>query len=87
MAENSALTGRELLHAASQCWPMAEVVQADRREFGRALIHQGYTPDRAAELATDLPYSDGALQMLARHRIAAAAGRLLDGVQHDGAPT
>lgn len=55
--------------AQAQSTLMVTVDDEDRREFARALILQGYTPVRAAELATTLENSDGALQMLARHRI------------------
>ncbi|PXA99935.1 hypothetical protein DMC47_00770 [Nostoc sp. 3335mG] len=49
---------------------MVEVIDADRAEFERALITHGFHPETARELAFDQPEDDGALQMLARHRIA-----------------
>lgn len=58
----------ELLELARSA-RMVEVTLDDRIEFGRSLITQGYTPDRAAELMQTIPCNDAALQMLARHRI------------------
>lgn len=49
---------------------MVEVESIDRVEFEWALTLQGYAPDRAWQLAYELPANDGALQMLARHRLA-----------------
>lgn len=48
---------------------MVPVTLLDRVEFERALVLQGYEPERAAQLAHGLAATDGALQMLARHRI------------------
>ncbi len=48
---------------------MVPVILEDRIEFGRALILQGYAPARAAVMAERIEDDDGALQMLARHRI------------------
>ncbi|PNU06444.1 hypothetical protein [Novosphingobium guangzhouense] len=49
---------------------MVPVVAEDREEFGRALILQGYAPERAAHMAAvGILDNDGALQMLARHRL------------------
>lgn len=48
---------------------MVDVINDDRVEFCRALILQGYEPERAGNLASTLPGHDGALQMLARHRL------------------
>ncbi|KQM21919.1 hypothetical protein [Novosphingobium sp. Leaf2] len=46
------------------------VTSDDRIEFGRALILQGYAPAPAARMsAVEILDNDGALQMLARHRI------------------
>lgn len=45
------------------------VITADRAEFCRALVLQGYGVERAINLAAELEETDGALQMLARHRI------------------
>ncbi len=47
---------------------MVAVDQGCREEFGCALILQGYSAERAAEMARTLPDNDGALQMLARQR-------------------
>lgn len=53
--------------------PLAEVTQSDRDAMAVALVFQGYTCGRAAHMAfVELEDNDGALQMLARHRIAAA---------------
>ncbi|WP_425230244.1 hypothetical protein [Sphingomonas sp.] len=49
---------------------LTAVEPMDRIEFEWALVLQGYAPVRAAQLAHELPASDGALQMLARHRVA-----------------
>ncbi|MCG7349233.1 hypothetical protein [Sphingomonas sp. ACRSK] len=57
-----------------------EVTYADRVEFGRALILQGYSSARAAEMANDLEDNDGALQMLARHRLDAMLQPLAQGL-------
>jgi hypothetical protein len=49
---------------------MVPITAEDREEFGRALILQGYSPERAAWMANgEILDNDGALQMLARHRI------------------
>ena len=49
---------------------MVPISIEDRVEFGRALVLQGYSPERAAYMATTgILDDDGALQMLARHRI------------------
>ena len=59
---------------------MVRVESVDRIEFEWALVLQGYPPHRAGQLAYELPNNDGALQMLARHRLAAerrATARLL----------
>lgn len=48
---------------------LVPVIMEDRIEFHIALVLQGYSPARAAELAETLPENDGALQMLARHRL------------------
>lgn len=49
---------------------MVPIIAEDREEFGRALILQGYSPDRAAHMAAvGILDNDGALQMLARHRL------------------
>jgi hypothetical protein len=49
---------------------MVPITPEDREEFGRALILQGYAPERAAHMAcVGILDNDGALQMLARHRI------------------
>lgn len=53
----------------AQITSMVRVNVDDRAEFGRALILQGYAPDRAARMAVEIDDNDGALQMLARHRI------------------
>lgn len=50
---------------------LVAVIHADRDEFERGLFTQGYTPERAHMLAHSLDPHDAALQMLARHRIAA----------------
>ena len=62
------LTGRAV---ADTGIALVAVIQADRDEFERGLFTQGYTPERARELAHGLDPHDAALQMLARHRIAA----------------
>jgi hypothetical protein len=50
---------------------MLPIVDADRIEFGRALILQGYDASRALRMIRDeIEDNDGALQMLARHRVA-----------------
>ncbi|KQX19373.1 MULTISPECIES: hypothetical protein [unclassified Sphingomonas] len=56
------------LYLRARATEMVEIEQIDREEFGRALILQGYSAIRAAEMARELPDNDGALQMLARHR-------------------
>ncbi len=49
---------------------MVPITAEDREEFGRALILQGYSAARAARMAGgEILDNDGALQMLARHRI------------------
>ena len=49
---------------------MVPISVEDRAEFGRALVLQGYAPERAARMAMrEILDNDGALQMLARHRI------------------
>jgi hypothetical protein len=55
---------------------MVPIERCDREEFARALVLQGYSPTRAEKMMHELPDNDGALQMLARHRIAAMSGRL-----------
>ncbi|WP_062732622.1 hypothetical protein [Sphingobium abikonense] len=62
------MTQFELLEFASAARPVP-VLQADRDEFCRALMLQGYSPRRALDLAQSLDDNDGALQMLARHRV------------------
>lgn len=50
---------------------MLPIIDADRIEFGRALILQGYDTSRALRMIQDeIEDNDGALQMLARHRVA-----------------
>lgn len=51
---------------------MVAVTVEDRNELERGLITQGFPPDRAKEIAHEQAANDGALQMLARHRIASA---------------
>lgn len=65
----SAYSLMELATAAASA-PMVEITMEDRIEFGRALILQGYAPHRAAIMAEGIQSNDGALQMLARHRVA-----------------
>ena len=49
-----------------------EVTQPDREQMAVALFFQGYAAGRACQIAfVELEDNDGALQMLARHRIAA----------------
>lgn len=55
----------DLAHRAE----IVTVTLEDRIEFGRALILQGYAPARAVCMAEQIEPNDGALQMLARHRI------------------
>lgn len=56
---------------------MVPISVEDRVEFGRALVLQGYSPERAAYMATTgILDDDGALQMLARHRIRYSKGAL-----------
>lgn len=62
------MTQFELLEFASATRPVP-VLQVDRDEFCRALMLQGYSPRRALDLAQSLEDTDGALQMLARHRV------------------
>jgi hypothetical protein len=63
------LTAGGLLEIA-RVTQMVPVTVEDRAEFGRALVLQGYSPKRAARMATsEILDNDGALQMLARHRI------------------
>lgn len=57
------------LATAAKAAPMVEITVEDRIEFGRALILQGYSPARAAVMAETIEHNDGALQMLARHRV------------------
>ncbi|WP_430635048.1 hypothetical protein [Sphingomonas hankookensis] len=52
---------------------MVEVTDGDRAEFERGLITHGFAADTAKELAREQPANDGALQMLARHRLATLA--------------
>lgn len=62
-------------HAAST--RMVPVTEADRDEFARALVLQGYDAPRAHRMAYDeLEDNDGALQMCARVRLAATIDRL-----------
>lgn len=50
---------------------MVPITEADRDEFAVALLLQGYSLARAHRMAFDeIDDNDGALQMLARHRIA-----------------
>lgn len=50
---------------------MVEIIEADREEFAIALVLQGYAPARAHQMAFEtIGLDDGALQMLARHRLA-----------------
>lgn len=49
---------------------MVEVLDTDRAELERGLFTQGFASDRAHALAFQQPANDGALQMLARHRMA-----------------
>jgi hypothetical protein len=63
------LTAGGLLEIA-RTTKMVPVTVEDRVEFGRALVLQGYSPDRAARMAaSEILDNDGALQMLARHRV------------------
>lgn len=63
------LTAGSLMELA-QSARMVPITAEDRIEFGRALILQGYAPERAAYMArVGILDNDGALQMLARHRI------------------
>lgn len=62
------------LQLAQQFTSFVEVLARDRTEMARALVLQGYSPERAFDLAVNLPPNDGALQMLARHRINAGNG-------------
>jgi|GEM_PF-3062247 hypothetical protein len=54
------------------------IAPQDRREFARALVLQGYDAPRAHRMAYDdrgeIKDNDGALQMLARHRLAMREG-------------
>jgi len=50
--------------------PHVPITEEDRFEFAAALILQGYRITQAADIATDLAETDGALQMLARCRVA-----------------
>lgn len=60
----------ESLDALARAASIVPVIAEDRIEFGRALILQGYDPGIAAEMAaTTIKDNDGALQMLARHRL------------------
>ncbi|MEN2748209.1 hypothetical protein [Sphingomonas sp. T9W2] len=52
---------------------LVEVTAADRAELERGLFTQGFPADRAKEIAQDQDSNDGALQMLARHRLATLA--------------
>lgn len=55
---------------------MVPIIPEDREEFGRALILQGYAAARAAQMAAvEILDNDGALQMLARHRIRYSADK------------
>ncbi len=50
---------------------MLPIIDADRIEFGRALILQGYDASRALRMIQEeIEDNDGVLQMLARHRVA-----------------
>lgn len=72
LSESSCLTGipsaASLLEVANATRVVPIIVE-DRIEFGRALILQGYAPLRAVLMAESIPDNDGALQMLARHRL------------------
>lgn len=63
------LTAGSLIELARSA-RMVPITVDDRIEFGRALILQGYSPERAARMAArEILDNDGALQMLARHRL------------------
>jgi len=57
---------------------MIDVAQVDREAMAVALIAQGYSVSRARQLVLDLADDDGALQMLARHRIDSINATLRD---------
>lgn len=72
LAEGDRLTAGQLAELAAQIQHVP-VSLADRRQMAIGLFLQGYTAGRAAHLAyVDLGDDDGALQMLARHRLAAS---------------
>ena len=48
--------------------PMLPIVEGDRAAFAVALKLQGYSAERAQQIAYELADNDGVLQMLARHR-------------------
>lgn len=59
----------ELVSAVRQA-SMVKIEEADRDEFAVALVLQGYDTSRAHRMAyEELEDNDGALQMLARHRL------------------
>lgn len=63
------MTGGDLLELARAA-RMVAITAEDREEFDRSLILQGYEPHCAARMAGgEILDNDGALQMLARHRI------------------
>ena len=62
--------------AATRRAPMAPVNRFDREEFAVALVLQGYDALRAHTMAFEtIADNDGALQMLARRRVAIQEGR------------
>ena len=67
------MTPGQVLELA-RCARMVPITLDDRVEFGRALVLQGYSPARAVELATTIEDNDGAIQMLARHRVRYSTG-------------
>jgi len=70
-------TGDQLRERAAGT-AMVEIAPADRREFARALVLQGYDIARAHRMVYGdcgaVQDDDGALQMLARHRLAYSSG-------------
>lgn len=63
------MTAGDLLELARAA-RMVPITAEDREEFGLALILQGYSAEHAARMAGgEILDNDGALQMLARHRI------------------
>lgn len=66
------LSPAQLVARAGALAPHVTIEQADREAMAFGLYFQGYPAGRACQIAfVELEDNDGALQMLARHRLAA----------------